>query len=115
MSPGTTSHGNIRYCYFRCRSNAGGRPPCDSVSLPGGQAYRMVIHMLDGIGSQVAANVEEREFAIAWSELNDYEKQQILPDIVTQAIWDADQGTMVLTVADDALDHIAEKLIAAGR
>jgi hypothetical protein len=25
------------------------------------------------------------------------------------------RGTMVLTVADDPLDHIAEKLIAAGR
>ena len=28
MSPHTVRHRNVIYCYYRCRSTAGGRPPC---------------------------------------------------------------------------------------
>jgi site-specific DNA recombinase len=28
MSPHTVRHRNIIYCYYRCRSTAGGQPPC---------------------------------------------------------------------------------------
>jgi hypothetical protein len=49
MSPSFTCRGNIRYNYYRCRSTAGGRPPC-GINVPARIVHDLVLECLDEFG-----------------------------------------------------------------
>ena len=45
MAPHTVRHGHIAYCYYRCRSTAGGRRPCRG-QVPAGQIEAAVCRQI---------------------------------------------------------------------
>jgi site-specific DNA recombinase len=52
MIPATSPHRNLRYRYYRCRSNAGGRPPCQGVSMPAHEIEQFVVEQLANVATR---------------------------------------------------------------
>jgi len=114
MSPSRSGHGHIVYCYYRCRSHAGGRPPCVSVSVPAGQIEQYVLGMLanpdvlqmKNVGGAVADEVR-KALARIWSATKERERYRLLPMLVQEVVFNAKRSTVAVTFDPDAVRRIA--------
>ena len=116
MSPSRSGHGHLVYCYYRCRSNAGGRPPCVSVSVPAGEIEQYVLDMLaapdllkmNNVEDEVAGDVRQA-LAHIWSATTEYERYRLLPKLVQEVILNMKRGTVSVTFDPDAVRQIASE------
>lgn len=79
MSTSVSIRGHIRYRYYRCRSHAGGRPPCRGVNIAAFKADRLV--------KTVLSELEEPEsnhsgFTKFWRGLTDQQRKETLGDLI---------------------------------
>ncbi|WP_345328549.1 recombinase family protein, partial [Novipirellula rosea] len=85
--PMTTSyshHRNIRYLYYRCRSQAGGRPPCASVSVKRHDIEQFVI---DTLGEPESDDPDFMEgLRKVWQQLDQDERRRLLPRLLRRVI-----------------------------
>jgi DNA invertase Pin-like site-specific DNA recombinase len=79
MSTSVSIRGHIRYRYYRCRSHAGGRPPCRGVNIAAFEADRLV--------KTVLSELEEPEsnhsgFTMFWRGLTDQQRKETLGELI---------------------------------
>ena len=109
MSPSISGYRNFEYRYYRCRSRAGGKPPCPKVSAPAEEVERFVCELLgelppekEGLaGEELKARIS---FSHAWSALPDRTQRALLPQVVEQVVLDLSSKTIKATISPGALD-----------
>jgi len=106
MSTHSTCHGNITYRHYRCRSHAGGRPPCKGVGFPAYEIEKCVVCMLaDPELADAPLDVAPgyrlllRRFQIAWDLLDLHVQMRLLPQVVERIEYS--ESTYDLTVHVD--------------
>jgi site-specific DNA recombinase len=108
MTPCMNQRKYFRDYFYRCRSRAGGKPPCRNVSL---RAFEIE----DFISSIFEQSEEEHESSgntpleairSAWRELNMRTQTNLLATIIKEVIFDPDAGAIVVTLVDDAVERI---------
>ncbi len=114
MSPSRSGHGHIVYCYYRCRSHAGGRPPCVSISVPAGEIEQYVLDTLAAPDLLKMKNVEEKvadevrqALAHIWSATKERERYRLIPVLVQEVILNVKRGTIAVTFDTDSVRRIA--------
>lgn len=113
MSPSRSGHGNIIYRYYRCRSSAGGRRPCQNVSVP---VFELEQHVLKVLGNPAIGHFEpvdaptaegERQVvARRWATLTERQQQDLLRCVVLEVVFHARSGTISITLAPDAVEQL---------
>lgn len=108
MSTSISHNGSIRYPYYRCRSTAGGRPPCVGVNVHCGEIESLVSTIL----SQPDASdpPEMSEIADHLNRLDDHSKRDILPKILDRVIWNHADREITLDIKDDAVTRLDEAI-----
>ena len=110
MSPSISGYKNFRYRYYRCRSNAGGRPPCSGVCLPAYQAEQFVRSMI-GSGDWEGLTSDQREevgrFSDLWQNLDDWSQEKSLAQVLREVVFDPDAGTVELALVEGAAGKVA--------
>lgn len=107
MSPTSSRYGPRRYGYYRCRSYAGGRPPCRGVRASVREVTSYVHQALsDAPTSDCSEFAERQAFFEAWSALSPSAQHDLLPKVVERIELDVPGGRMRLDVADAALEAV---------
>jgi site-specific DNA recombinase len=111
MNTSVLHHKQRRYHYYRCRSNAGGRPPCKGVSVQAYQLERLVCAQLSALKPQKLRHPSRRQFfadfAPLWAQLDDREQLRALGDVVQQVDFDPDGGKLRVTIQVGAVGTVA--------
>lgn len=102
MIPTISARGSIRYRYYRCRSTAGGKPPCKSVSLSAYQIESFVRTMVFG-GFEDAISTQQR-LREAWKDLTEWQQIDRLGEVVHEVVFDPDRGTVAVKLIDEETD-----------
>lgn len=105
MSTSVSHRGPIRYIYYRCRSQAGGRPPCRGVNVAAYELERFVCGVLmdvDDAESEILRPVQEY-----WRQLDEREQQIELPKVVHGVIYRHEVGEIVVKLKDDLEEALA--------
>lgn len=105
MSTSVSHRGPIRYIYYRCRSQAGGRPPCRGVNVEAYELERFVCSVLtdvDDAESEIPRPVQEY-----WRQLDEREQQIELPKVVHGVIYRHEVGDIVVKLKDDLGEALA--------
>ncbi|MFG0261298.1 MAG: recombinase family protein [Novipirellula sp. JB048] len=93
--PMTTSyshHRNIRYLYYRCRSQAGGRPPCANVSV---KRYDIEQFFIDTLGDPASDDPEFMEgLREVWKQLDQDQQRRLIPRLLSKVVFNPDLGTV---------------------
>src|SRR5690606_21744028 len=88
-----------RYVYYRCRSQAGGRPPCPGVNIS--------VFELESCLSDVLADAANdrpeipRELRQRWSQFAEFERWSQLPSVVQSVRYHCETGEITLELKDD--------------
>lgn len=110
MSPSLSGHGNVQYRHYRCRSSAGGRPPCDGVCLPVHEIEEFVRSQLSNHAWNELAPEQVAKmnvFLERWNALDDWSQIKCLPAIVRTIVFDPDDETLELTLVSDPVHQLA--------
>jgi site-specific DNA recombinase len=108
MTPCMNQRKYFRDYFYRCRSRAGGKPPCRNVSL---RAFEIE----DFISSIFEQSEEEHESSgntpleairSCWRDLSMRTQTNLLATIIKEVIFDPDAGSIVVTLVDDAAEQI---------
>jgi site-specific DNA recombinase len=85
MSTSVSHRGPIRYVYFRCRSHAGGRPPCPGVSISAFELEQFVCGMLVEAEDDQSEIIQElRNW---WIGLGEMEQRAHLPKVIRRVLY----------------------------
>ena len=103
MSPNTSGYRNFMYRYYRCRSTAGGTPPCSGVRVPAWEIEQFVIQTLNGLDfaavkHEIEANKFD-EFKRWWTGMSDDERRRTLREAVQRVVWHQDTGKIEISPA----------------
>jgi site-specific DNA recombinase len=111
MSTSVIHHRQLRYRHYRCRSHAGGRPPCKGVAVPAHELEQWVIRELNELNPQRFRNPERRQevtdFRSLWGMLTEQERTGSLPAIVEQVRFDPDRSKIQLSLRPGAVGALA--------
>jgi site-specific DNA recombinase len=95
------------YRYYRCRSTAGGRPPCPNIQYSAYEVEKAVCDMLtdETAWRQMLMHRPFWEdqagvFRTAWQALNEVEQRRMLPQVVDQVKLDPKRQTMTVGFSD---------------
>ena len=117
MSPHTLQKGIFVRRHYRCRSYAGGRPPCKGISLPAYEIEKAVADMVCTHAHQLAPPDAPEEclnrlerFLTSWKSLDDIDRSRLLPEIVQSVILDENLSNLSVKIAtarrpDMFVDH----------
>lgn len=119
MSPSVSGHGNLRYQYYRCRSHAGGKPPCRGVSLPALEIESYVIELLGSddleTDAESAHQMEQvRQFRTSWSSLDERARNDLLPGVVQEVVFDPHSSTVSVAFHEQALERLQNQSQSCG-
>ncbi|HEY81637.1 MAG TPA: hypothetical protein G4O05_11275 [Caldilineae bacterium] len=107
MSSHTTRHGSRIYRYYRCRSHAGGRPPCPGVQVPAGEIESEISRILSGFPETTLVSKRNRDtllrFSAAWSLFGSDARKEVLRQVVKEIRWDARTGEISLSLDEETL------------
>ncbi len=116
MSTHTINRGSVVYRHYRCRSHAGGRPPCKNSALPAYEIEKTVSDML--ADSTLADSLPDltgdvrkllRRFHVIWDILDLQARMRFLPEIVEQVVYRESDSTLELRIDTDILAHIIKE------
>lgn len=92
MTSSYSRRGKVRYIYYRCRSQAGGRPPCANVSVDAYQLEELVCQTMCELGDGDPDFLVD--FSKVWRELTRMEQLNLLPAVVAKVVYDPVAGTI---------------------
>lgn len=108
MSTSISQRGSIRYPYYRCRSTAGGRPPCPGVNIP---SYEIEMVICEILAKPTEDDTEETHaIAEAWNQLDKHSQRATLPTILTRAMFQMSATEITLDLVDSAAKIIGEAI-----
>lgn len=92
MTTSYSHHRNIRYLYYRCRSQAGGRPPCANVSV---KRYDIEQFVIDTLGEPESGDPDFMErLRAVWKQLDQDQQRRLIPQLLTKVVFNPDLGTV---------------------
>lgn len=104
MTSSYSQRGPVRYVYYRCRSQAGGRPPCANVSVGQYQLEQFIVDMLE------ESERDDPDFMTGlhdvWRRLNRNEKRQLLPRLLTRVVFNPDLGTVEIQCDEEVVQAL---------
>jgi len=107
MSSHTTRRGSRIYRYYRCRSHAGGRPPCPGVQVPAGEIESEIFRVLSDLPGEAAVKSGDRDmllrFSAAWPLVGSDAQRELLHQVVREIRWDAETGEISLSLDEETL------------
>ena len=112
MSTHTTRRGNILYRHYRCRSHAGGRPPCRRSALPAHEIERTVAEMLadPDLATELTNDKKAREivrrFQVCWQMLGFQARMRMLPKVIEEVVFVESDSTLILRLDIESLHAI---------
>ena len=108
MTPCMNQRKYFRDYFYRCRSRAGGKPPCRNVSLRAFEIEHFICSMFEQSEEEheSSANTPLEAIRSAWRELNMRTQTNLLATIIKEVIFDPDAGAIVVTLVDDAAERI---------
>jgi DNA invertase Pin-like site-specific DNA recombinase len=115
MSTHQSKSGSIIYPHYRCRSHAGGRPPCKGSALPAYQVECFVDDTLlspDFLDSFPGVSKEQRKllerFQVAWSATEQVRRRHLLPAVVKEMAFDHEKEELSMTFDMDGITGLAQ-------
>ncbi len=115
LSPSISGYKQLRYRYYRCRSDAGGQPACKGVSLP---AYEIETFAITTIGelnsSESLAGLDDEsakqyeQLAAIWQQLSLNEQGKLIPQLVQEVVFDSEQSTISVTLNSEAVEEFVQ-------
>jgi site-specific DNA recombinase len=101
MSLHQRRRGNSGRLYYRCRSTAGGRPPCPDVSIRAWDMVQSVVTLLADwrtYGSTHLVDPDDighaSEFCYRWCRLDAFEQEKLLSQVLQKVVFDPEDATM---------------------
>ena len=100
--------------YYRCRSTAGGRPPCKGVSFPAWEVENFVRQQLrdEKTWAELAASAPStasfKPMATLWQSLDELSQMQILPQVVERIEFRRKNTVLQITFNDRIRDIIID-------
>lgn len=111
MSTSVIHHRQLRYRHYRCRSHAGGRPPCKGVAVPAHELEQWLIRELDSLNPERFRNPERRQevtdFRSLWAMLTEKEQVENLAAVVEQVRFDPVRSKIQLSLCAGAVGAVA--------
>jgi hypothetical protein len=111
MSTSVIHHCHIRYRHYRCRSHAGGRPPCKGVAISAHKIEQLVVRELSALNPERFRNSSRREevrdFRSLWDTLTEQERIDNLQVAVERVRFDPHRGKVQLTLRGGVVGAIA--------
>lgn len=111
LSPSISGYKQLRYRYYRCRSDAGGQPACKSVSLPALEIETLVITTIGELNSSESpAGLDDEsakqyeQLAAIWQQLSLNEQRKLIPQLVQEVVFDSEQSTISVTLDTEAVE-----------
>ena len=99
MSTSVSHRGSVRYYYYRCRSNSGGRPPCPGVNLSVDQLESVVCEIL---ADENAGYPElPQAFHDQWRQMDQRDQQLRLKHVVDRVIYHNENEQVTIRLRDD--------------
>lgn len=101
MSTSISHRGPIRYLYYRCRSHAGGRPPCTGVNIG--------VYELEQYVGRVLADIDDADSELPielrehFNELDERQRQLGLAQVIHRVVFDQESGEITITIHEDGL------------
>lgn len=112
MSPHTINHRNFKYRYYRCRSQAQGKPPCKGIQVRAYDLEEYAIKRLGDLSPEIADGQHEnamvQEFSEAWELLSDDARRKILPEVISEILYDQHAGEITLSLDPEAIERYAK-------
>ena len=105
MSTSISHRGPVRYIYYRCRSDSGGKPRCPGVNVG---AY-----WLEQIVASVLADVEDPgaelpiEMREQWVKLTERQRQKRLPETIQRVVYTHSTGEVTIEINPEAITQFA--------
>ena len=101
MSTSISHRGPVRYIYYRCRSDSGGKPRCPGVNVG---AYWLEQFMASAI-----ADIDDPKSAIPiamreqWCQLDERQRQKRLPQTILRVIYTRSTGQVTIEIKPEAV------------
>lgn len=110
MTPCMNQRKYFRDYFYRCRSRAGGKPPCRNVSLRAFEIEDLVCSMIEQSEEEheSSANPPLESIRSSWRELNMRTQTNLLATIIKEMVFDPDAGSIVVMLVDDATERIRQ-------
>lgn len=115
LSPSISGYKNLRYRYYRCRSDAGGLPKCQGVSLP---AHEIETFVMGAVGDAefhslptgTDNNYESvrQDFCRFWRVLSPQDQSAALPLLVREVVYDPKGSRITITIDPDTVEQIMQ-------
>ena len=100
MSPTISGYKKkFAYRYYRCRSRASGRPPCEDVGISAFEIEEFVRETL-------TASVQEQDFASTWGRLDKWQQIKALKNILKEVRFDPTGESISISLHDDAVERL---------
>ncbi len=113
MSTHGSHHRNFIYRYYRCRSHAGGRPPCKGSSISAFELEKGVAEMLaEPASSDSSPDLEAEDgqllsrFRVAWGLLEFNTRLRLLPEVIQEVRFYEAESRLQLRLDMDAVRRI---------
>jgi len=125
MGTHNTHNGNLIYRHYRCRSHAGGQPPCKGIAFPAYELEATVMSMLgertdpSGAG-RVSPGVvlRMRRFQVIWGLLDFMTQRRLLPEVVESIRFSESDSELSVSLNRDAVARVVnnpQELCLSGR
>ena len=101
MSTSISHRGPVRYIYYRCRSDSGGKPRCPGVNVG---AY-----WLEQFIASAIADIDDPKSAIPiamreqWCQLDERQRQKRLPQTILRVIYTHSTGQVTIEIKPEAV------------
>lgn len=101
MTGRLSGYKNRYYRYYRCGSHAGGRAPCQSVSIP-------AFEIEEYVRLQISAECHRQgqQLAMQWVSLDEFQQTKSLKHILEEVVYHSNEGTISFTVFADAASRL---------
>lgn len=111
MSTSVIHHRQLRYRHYRCRSHAGGRPPCKGVAVPAHLLEQWVIRELSSLSPERFRLPQRRQevtdFQSLWAMLSEKEQIENMTAVVEQVHFDPTPSKILLSLRPGAVGAVA--------
>ncbi len=115
LIPSTSGYKNLRYRYYRCRSDAGGKPACQGVSLPAQEIESFVIRAVGDAEFHQSPQTKDgtpekpfQDFIQFWQQLSPHVQSQALPRLVREVVYDPKRSTITVNLDADAVEQMVQ-------
>ncbi|XZE17423.1 recombinase family protein [Pirellulaceae bacterium SH449] len=101
MSTSISHHGPIRYIYYRCRSDSGGKPRCPGVNVGAYWLEQFIASAIvnrDDPKSEIPIAMREK-----WCQLNERQRQKRLPQTILRVVYTHSTGQVTIEIKPEAV------------